>query len=140
MDAYAKVLLIAIPFFVILIIIEALYGYFKGELHFRSLDTISSLSSGVTNTLKSVLGLTIVIVGYSWVVDKIALVHIEVTWLVYVIAFIAIDFGGYWNHRLNHSINYFWNRHIVHHSSEEFNLSCALSCAFFGFLNTGPAS
>tara|TARA_Y100000588_G_scaffold370450_1_gene440630 strand:- start:218 stop:1180 length:963 start_codon:yes stop_codon:yes gene_type:complete len=29
-------------------------------------------------------------------------------------------------HRLNHRVNIFWNRHIIHHSSEEFNLSCAL--------------
>ena len=29
-------------------------------------------------------------------------------------------------HRLNHRVNIFWNRHVIHHSSEEFNLSCAL--------------
>ena len=29
-------------------------------------------------------------------------------------------------HRLSHRVNIFWNRHIIHHSSEEFNLSCAL--------------
>ena len=33
---------------------------------------------------------------------------------------------GYWMHRLNHRVNIFWNRHVIHHSSEEFNLSCAL--------------
>ncbi len=37
-----------------------------------------------------------------------------------------MDFASYWNHRLNHSINVFWNRHVVHHSSEEFNLACGL--------------
>ena len=43
-----------------------------------------------------------------------------------MIAFITEDFAGYWIHRLNHRINIFWNRHIIHHSSEEYNLSCAL--------------
>ncbi len=43
MEAYANVLLIAIPFFFVLIAIEAFYGWWKGELTFRSLDTISSL-------------------------------------------------------------------------------------------------
>jgi hypothetical protein len=38
----------------------------------------------------------------------------------------ALDFSGYWVHRLNHTINIFWNNHLVHHSSEEFNLACAL--------------
>ena len=26
----------------------------------------------------------------------------------------------------NHKVNIFWNRHVIHHSSEEFNLACAL--------------
>jgi hypothetical protein len=43
-----------------------------------------------------------------------------------VIAFLALDFAGYWVHRLAHTVNFFWNNHIVHHSSEEFNLACAL--------------
>ena len=137
MDAYAKVLLYAIPMFVLLILIEALYGWFKGDFTFRSMDTIASLSSGITNTLKSVLSLIIVIIAYSWLVDKIAIVHIEATWLVYVVAIIAIDFGGYWNHRLNHSINYFWNVHVVHHSSEEFNLACALRQTISNFFGIG---
>ena len=29
-------------------------------------------------------------------------------------------------HRLNHRVNILWNRHFIHHSSEDFNLSCAL--------------
>ncbi|MCL4107389.1 UNVERIFIED_CONTAM: hypothetical protein GTU68_067300 [Idotea baltica] len=90
------------------------------------MDTISSLSSGTTNTLKSVLKLSVVIVSYSWFVDKVALTEIKTSWLVWVLSFIAIDFASYWSHRLNHSINIFWNQHIVHHSSEEFNLACAL--------------
>jgi hypothetical protein len=46
--------------------------------------------------------------------------------MLYVIAFLALDFAGYWVHRLAHTVNFFWNNHIVHHSSEEFNLACAL--------------
>lgn len=126
MEAYAQVLLIAIPGFIGLILIEYLVSKWKGVELFEGMDTIASLSSGITNTLKSVLGLILIIVSYEWVVDKVALMQIEATWLVYVLCFIAIDFGGYWSHRLNHSINYFWNIHVIHHSSEEFNLAVAL--------------
>ena len=52
--------------------------------------------------------------------------HIQSTVWTYIIAFIVIDFAGYWVHRIDHKINIFWNSHIVHHSSEEFNLACAL--------------
>ncbi|GIS56498.1 MAG: hypothetical protein CM1200mP1_04360 [Candidatus Neomarinimicrobiota bacterium] len=36
-------------------------------------------------------------------------------WLAVVIAFVVEDFAGYWMHRLNHRVNIFWNRHIIHH-------------------------
>jgi alkylglycerol monooxygenase len=96
---------------------------------------ISSLSSGVTNVTKDVLGLSIAIIAYSWLVGKVAIYHIKATWLTYIIAFIAIDFAGYWVHRWSHHINLFWNLHIIHHSSEEFNLACALRQSISMFIN-----
>ncbi|MEM7103906.1 MAG: sterol desaturase family protein [Bacteroidota bacterium] len=126
MEAYAQVLSYAIPGFVLLILIEELVGRMRGIRVNRAMDTISSLSSGMTNTLKSLIGLTIVIVSYDWMVSHIALVDIKSSAWLFVLAFIGHDFAGYWSHRFNHEINVFWNRHIVHHSSEEFNLSCAL--------------
>lgn len=137
MEAYANVLLIAIPGFIVLIIIEWLASLWLGKKVYRPMDTIASLSSGLTNTLKSILGLVLIIISYGWVVERVALIHIEATWLVYLTCFIAIDFGGYWSHRLNHSINYFWNIHVIHHSSEEFNLSTALRQTIANFFALG---
>lgn len=126
MQTYAYVLNFAIPFFILLMIIEAVAAKIKNKEVVNSMDTISSLSSGFTNVIKDVLGLVIKIVVYAWLVEKIAIFEIKATWLAVVISFLYIDFVGYWVHRLEHSVNYFWNRHIVHHSSEEYNLACAL--------------
>ncbi len=126
METYGKILLIAMPAFLLLVLFEKGWGWYKGKDTVRNMDMISSLSSGVTNVTKDVLGLSIAIITYSWLVANIALTHIKATWLVYLIAFIAIDFAGYWVHRWSHHINLFWNLHIIHHSSEEFNLACAL--------------
>ena len=117
MEAYAKALTYAIPGFVLLIIIESVAGRLMGRKVNRAMDTISSLSSGMTNTLKSVIGLSLVIISYEWMVERIALIEIESTLIVYILAFIGLDFAGYWSHRFNHMVNVFWNRHIVHHSS-----------------------
>ncbi len=138
MEAYAQVLNYAIPFFVILILIEALAARWKGVKVNRGADTISSLSSGITNTIKDVLGLTVVIISYNFFVQYLAIFQVKETWLLYVIGFVALDFAGYWMHRWNHTINFLWNRHIIHHSSEEFNLSCALRqsiSVIFSFFN-----
>lgn len=126
MEAYATVLTYAIPGFVLLIIIESIAAKLMGIQVNRPMDTISSLSSGMTNTLKALMGLSVVILSYTWMESKLGIFDIQSTVLLYVIAFIGLDFAGYWSHRFNHSVNIFWNRHIVHHSSEEFNLSCAL--------------
>lgn len=126
MELYAKALMFAIPFFLILIIIEEVASRRMKKQVNRGMDTISSLSSGMTNTLKNLMGLSIAIVSYGWMVERVAIFEIENTVLVYILAFIGIDFAGYWGHRFDHKVNAFWNRHIVHHSSEEFNLSCAL--------------
>ncbi|HRG41230.1 MAG TPA: sterol desaturase family protein [Saprospiraceae bacterium] len=126
MQEYARILNYAIPFFLILIALEYGASMLMHKQVNRLFDTISSLSSGITNVIKDVLGLSIVIISYGWLVNHLAIYHIQSTILTYVLAFIGIDFAGYWIHRWSHEINVFWNRHIIHHSSEEFNLSCAL--------------
>ena len=126
MEAYGKILLIAMPVFLGLVLFEKWYGWYKGRDTVRQMDMISSLSSGITNVTKDVLGLSIIIMSYSWLVNRIAVVHIKSGVLVCIIAFIALDFAGYWVHRIAHRYNIFWSNHIIHHSSEEFNLACAL--------------
>jgi hypothetical protein len=73
-----------------------------------------------------VLGLSVIIISYPWLQQKVQLVQVPIGWMTYAIAFIALDFAGYWVHRIAHEYNLFWNNHIIHHSSEEFNLACAL--------------
>ena len=126
METYGHILLFAMPAFLLLVLFEKWYGWGKGKDTVRNLDMISSLSSGVTNVTKDVLGLSIAIVTYEWLVSKVAIVHVQDGVLTYIIAFIALDFSGYWGHRIDHVYNIFWNNHIIHHSSEEFNLACAL--------------
>lgn len=126
METYGKILLIAMPVFLFLVLFEKWYGWKKGFETVNTLDMISSLSSGITNTTKDVLGLSIVILSYDWFAEHLALMHVQSSFWLYFIAFVSLDFAGYWVHRLAHTYNFFWNNHIVHHSSEEFNLACAL--------------
>ena len=126
MDTYATILLWVIPGFLILVLIEVLYGHYIKKQTYTLMDTISSLSSGITNILKDSMGIILIIISYPFLEKEIALFQLESSLTLYVIAFICIDFSSYWSHRLNHKINIFWNQHIIHHSSEEFNLACAL--------------
>ena len=126
MDVYAAVLLWAIPGFFVLILVEIFYGHFIKNQTYTFMDTLASLSSGMTNIIKDALGLALILISYPFVLKNLALIEFESTNALYIIAFICIDFAAYWIHRLNHKINLFWNQHLIHHSSEEFNLACAL--------------
>lgn len=126
METYGKILLIAMPAFLVLILLEKWWGIRKGNDTIRTMDMVSSLTSGITNSTKDVLGLSIAVLSYDWMVSHWAIFQIEATVLLYIIAFIALDLTGYLVHRIDHEFNFFWNAHIIHHSSEDFNLACAL--------------
>lgn len=135
METYGKILLIAMPAFLVLVLFEKWYGWRKGNDTVDNMDMIASLSSGVTNVTKDVLGLSIGILSYGFLLKHLAVFEIKNTWVTYIIGFIIIDFQSYWVHRWSHQINIFWNRHIIHHSSEEFNLACALRQSISSFVN-----
>lgn len=126
MSYYIKTLFYAIPIFAFLIFVEAVVAKIKGIEINRSADVIASLSSGITNTIRDAIKFTFALLTYSWLVENIVVYKLESYWFVLFVAFLVKDFSGYWVHRLNHRVNLLWNRHFIHHSSEDFNLSCAL--------------
>lgn len=133
METYGRILLIAMPIFLGLVLFEKWIGWRKQKDTVRSMDMFSSLSSGVTNVTKDVLGLSITILSYEWMVNHWAFYTIEASWITYLVAFVALDLQGYIVHRIDHRVNFFWNSHIIHHSSEEFNLACALRQSISSF-------
>ncbi|MFV8373120.1 sterol desaturase family protein [Flavobacterium sp. LB2P74] len=135
MEEYGKILVFVMPLFLILIVIEKIYGHYKGEDTAPNMNAVSSVSSGMVNSLKYVLGLSITLVSYDWIVSKIAVFDLQANFLTYFIGVIYIDFYGYWSHRMSHQINFLWNKHAIHHSSKEFNLACALRQPISSFVN-----
>jgi alkylglycerol monooxygenase len=135
MELYGKVLLWAMPAFLILVFLEKIYGLKIKRNTYDNMDMISSLSSGITNVTKDVLGLSIALLTYKYMVEHWALMQLPSTFFMGVVAFICLDFKGYWTHRLAHRVNLFWNKHLIHHSSEEFNLACALRQTVSVFVN-----
>ena len=134
MEMYASILLYVIPGFFILMTIEIIYDRVYKKNSYNLMDTLSSLSSGITNILKDSLGIIFIIISYPYLLDLLSVINIESNVYIYILSFIFIDFASYWGHRLNHKVNLFWNNHIIHHSSEEFNLACALRQSISGLI------
>ena len=87
MDTYANILLITIPIFLVLIFIEISYGIWKNDLKHSYMDTISSLSSGFTNLMVDILGLGIIIFSYPFFYERLKVIELEESILLYFIAF-----------------------------------------------------
>jgi sterol desaturase/sphingolipid hydroxylase (fatty acid hydroxylase superfamily) len=117
----------AIPVFLALVALEWLIARRRGLAIYRVQDAITSLNIGViSETIRSLVKLLTVVV-YALVVERVG----AFTWdlknpLVWVLAFVLYDFFYYWAHRCGHEVNLMWAAHVVHHSSEDFNLSTAL--------------
>ena len=106
MSTYANILTMAIPIFFSLVLVEILYGLISKKYYYNLMDTLSSLSSGITNLLKDLLGIGIIIISYPFIKKSISIIELNESILLYFVAFICLDFASYWNHRLNHSINF----------------------------------
>jgi alkylglycerol monooxygenase len=117
---------LAIPFFLLLIFIELIVEKIRGTNYYRLNDAISSLSAGVLSRVNNIFRALIPLTMFALISENFAIVNLETSPAVWVLAFVLWDFCYYWNHRMGHEINIFWASHVVHHSSEEYNLSTAL--------------
>ena len=117
----------AIPFFVLLMAVEYLWGIVVRRQTYRLNDTLNSLSMGLLSRVVGLLrlGFAGVVFGYLTGYLGVSPVSTESLW-VWFAAFIAYDFCYYWKHRFGHQWRIMWASHVAHHQSEEFNLSTAL--------------
>ena len=119
-------ILYAVPFFFLLIGIELLLEKVRKTQYYRTNDAISSLSAGVLSRMVDIVKALLPLTIYVFVFENFAFIQLPDTALVWVVAFVLYDFCYYWNHRLGHEISLLWAAHVVHHSSEEYNLTTAL--------------
>lgn len=115
----------AIPGFILLVIAEMIYGRLTGNTRFEPRDTAASLVMGLGNTVSGLV-LGGVVVAWFVFVEQFALFDIGWAWYWFVLAFVLDDFVYYWSHRWAHTVRWWWADHVVHHSSQHYNLSTAL--------------
>ncbi|HEY9131402.1 MAG TPA: sterol desaturase family protein [Dyella sp.] len=117
----------ATPVFFALIALELLVARWQGRKVYHSSDAINSLSLGVISQVAAVFTKLLTIGIYAWCVEHLSLFHLPANsvW-VWVTALLFYDFCYYWLHRLGHEVNILWAAHVVHHQSEDYNLSTAL--------------
>ncbi len=125
--SYANAVALAVPVFVLLIVVEFIADRIRRTQYYRLADAINSLSCGIVSTGMRVFFGFLAIFFYEWMLNHAAVVHLAAAhWATWVFAFVLYDLCYYWNHRWGHTVGLFWASHVVHHQSEEFNLTTAL--------------
>ena len=130
---------LSIPIFFLLIGVEWVYAWRKKEKLYRLNDSVSDLSTGVLDQVLNVFTKAITVGAYAWVFDRFRVTEWPASSVAtWVPCFLGVDFFYYWFHRVSHESNLPWGAHIVHHSSEEYNLSVALRQGAFQSLWSFP--
>lgn len=133
------IILAAIPLFFLLIAIELFVDRKRGTGFYQFNDAINSLQVGILSRVTGILKALLPFSIYYYCYENFRLYSFdEQSYLLWGIAFVLYDLAYYWVHRLSHRINVMWGSHVVHHSSEEYNLTTALrqssTPALFGWL------
>ena len=117
----------AIPVFFLLIALELAITRFQEKDYYSLADSVANLSCGLVQQLVEVALKTFLFAGYLYLYAHHRLfdvpLHSVAAWAG---CLLAQDFLYYWFHRTSHEVNAFWAAHVVHHSSEEYNLAVAL--------------
>ena len=120
-------ILYAVPVFMALLLIEVLASRWMGRDVYRVHDAVTSVNIGfISEAVRSLVKL-VTVIFYALFVERVGTFQFDIKqpW-VWVLAFFMYDFLYYWAHRAGHEVRLLWAAHVVHHSSEDFNLSTAL--------------
>ena len=123
---------VAIPGFVVLILIEMVWARRHAPAAYEPRDTLTSLAFGLGSTVAGLLtgGLVFAAMMGLW---QFRLFDIGFAWWAWPVCFVLDDLAYYAFHRSAHRIRWFWASHVNHHSSQHYNLSTALRQTWTGF-------
>jgi len=126
----------AVPVFFLLIGVELVAALYEQKKAYRLHDSINDLSCGITEQMVGLFLKGLLFAGYvgtfGYATGRgINLVDVQSysaggKWLAAIMLFLGVDCAYYWFHRIAHEYNAPWAGHVVHHSSEDYNLAVAL--------------
>ena len=135
MPDFPNIIVLAIPFFILSMLVE-LYvttrEKFKEIKGYETKDAFASIAMGLGNVFLGFLSKAIVLGSFFLIYENFRFVTIPITWWSFVLLFFADDLSYYWFHRISHECRLFWASHVVHHSSQYYNLSTALRQTWSG--------
>jgi sterol desaturase/sphingolipid hydroxylase (fatty acid hydroxylase superfamily) len=124
----------AVPLFIVSVAIEWVWARRGGPVRYDTRDALASLAMGSGNLVSNVLLGGAAVAASLWVAEH-AVFDFGWAWWLWPICFVVDDFAYYWFHRSAHRVRWFWASHVVHHSSQHYNLTTALRQTWTGVIS-----
>ncbi|MEO1448402.1 MAG: sterol desaturase family protein, partial [Bacteroidota bacterium] len=124
-----------IPVLMLLVVLEYWIARKKGVDAFSFSDTIVNMCCGMLERLFDVFWVVMLYFVFGFLFNKVALWQIPNNGWTFILALLFADLMAYWHHRLSHEINFLWAAHIVHHQSEELNVTTVFRVSAFAVIN-----
>ena len=128
----------AVPAFILLLIAEMIVSLRKDRSRYEARDTLTSLMLGTVSQVAGAL-VGAAVIGMSVWVYQFHLFDIGIEfstwWWAWILCFFLDDLAYYAFHRSAHRVRWFWASHVIHHSSQHYNLSTALRQTWTGFFS-----
>ena len=126
------ILIYAIPFFFLLIAIEAIVAGKEYRQQKLKRDFFTSFIIGAGFLIASAFAKSTMVLCFVFL-NRYGLFNLPANkWWVWLLCFICDDFTYYWFHRISHRVRFLWASHVVHHSSEIYSYSSALRQGWTG--------
>jgi sterol desaturase/sphingolipid hydroxylase (fatty acid hydroxylase superfamily) len=129
----SKIIISAIPAFLILLIAEAIAAAVLRRDLFEFKDTAASLTMGIGNVIVGLFSKAMVFALFT-LLHRFAIFDLGYAWWVWVLGFFGDEISYYAFHRTSHECRLWWASHVVHHSSQRYNLGTALRQTWTGSL------
>ncbi|MBO6515239.1 MAG: sterol desaturase family protein, partial [Bacteroidia bacterium] len=131
----AKYWVILLSSLAVIMIIEKIIAIRRNVNTYTFSDFMANLSCGILERVFAFFWYYIFYIAAFWVFEHVALWGIPSNPFTWFIGLLVADFFAYWHHRLSHEINFLWAAHIVHHQSEDVNISTVFRVSFFAVIN-----
>ncbi|WP_114952079.1 sterol desaturase family protein [Sphingosinicella terrae] len=125
---------LAIPAFILLVFVEMVVARLRDRRRYCPRDTLTSLGLGFGSSVAGLLSAGMIYELAVWV-HQFRLTGIPWTWWAFALCFLLDDLAYYIFHRFAHRVRWFWASHVIHHSSQHYNLSTALRQTWTGFFS-----
>ncbi|MCH5597890.1 sterol desaturase family protein [Niabella ginsengisoli] len=121
-ESYPNIIMYAAPFLIFFAALEVFLAWYQEREYHDRKEVVTSVIVGLVNVAINLALKTLMLFPVVWVYNLVPW-RMELNWWMLIPCYIIFDFASYWAHRISHGSRFWWATHVLHHSSDHYNLT-----------------